>query len=186
MYEIINIVIPNPKIFLCIPASAAAVNHNGIKILLANSLNLFFNKGKPVFSKGRRSLPKNPPDCTILDSSVFDNFKLADSLFAKALWNLETCLSVNNKSCGTFVLSLESPIIFDERFKSYFRVTFIPDSNLLSFELDNFTFRLLYWVISYWYCIRAKKKIHSIFTAPWEKSKMISRFQISSFDLDFQ
>ena len=137
-------------------------------MLLANSL--FFNKGKPVFSNGPRSLPNNPRDCTILDSWVFDNFILADALFAKALWNLETCLSANNNSCGTLVLLLELPIIFDERFKSYFRATFIPDFNLLSSELDNFTFRLLYWVILYWYCIRAKK-IHNTLTVPWEKSK---------------
>ena len=39
LFEIINIVIPDPKMFLFIPASAvdaAAVNYNGIKKLLAN------------------------------------------------------------------------------------------------------------------------------------------------------
>ena len=41
-FDIISVVVfPDPKIFLCIPASAAdaaAVNPNGIKRLLANSL----------------------------------------------------------------------------------------------------------------------------------------------------
>ena len=45
---------------------AAAVNLYGIKILSANCT--FFIKSNPVFSDGPRSLPRNPPDCTILDS----------------------------------------------------------------------------------------------------------------------
>ena len=37
-FDIISVVVPEPKIFLCIPtsAAAAAVNPNGIKTLLAN------------------------------------------------------------------------------------------------------------------------------------------------------
>ena len=46
----------------------AAVNPNDIKILLANGLSTFFIKGKPVFNNGPRSIPKNPPNCTILDN----------------------------------------------------------------------------------------------------------------------
>ena len=38
------------------------------------------------------------PRYTILDSLVFDDFILADELFAKALQNFETCVSVNDKS----------------------------------------------------------------------------------------
>ena len=63
--DIINVVVllfeaedkgrcPDPKIFLCIRASAAdaaAVNPKGIS-------------SNPVFSNGPRSLPRNPPDCT--------------------------------------------------------------------------------------------------------------------------
>ena len=46
-FDIISIVVllPDHKIFLCIPASvsdAAAVDPNGIKTLLVNSLNTFF------------------------------------------------------------------------------------------------------------------------------------------------
>ena len=60
---------PDPKIFLCIPASAAdaaAVNPKGIKTLLANGLITFDMKGNPVFSNGPSNLPRNPPDCIIL------------------------------------------------------------------------------------------------------------------------
>ena len=57
--------------FLCIPpsaAGAAAVNPKGIKTLLANGLIKFDIKGNPVFSNGPSKLPKNPPDCIILDN----------------------------------------------------------------------------------------------------------------------
>ena len=62
---------PDFNIFYCIPASAtdaAAVNPNGIKTLLANNLSTFPIKGKPVFSNGLTSLPRNPPNCTVLES----------------------------------------------------------------------------------------------------------------------
>ena len=55
--------------FLCIPASAAdasAVNPNGIKTQLSNIT--FLINGNLVFNKGPRSLPRNPPDWTILDN----------------------------------------------------------------------------------------------------------------------
>ena len=45
---------------------------------LANGLSTFFNNGNPVFSNHPRSLPRNPPDCTVLVSWVFDDFTLAD------------------------------------------------------------------------------------------------------------
>ena len=70
-FEIIKVVVreaedegrPDPKIFLCIPASAAdaaAVNPKGIKTLLANGLITFFINGNPVFSNGPNNLPRNP------------------------------------------------------------------------------------------------------------------------------
>ena len=46
-----------------------------------------------------------------------DNFVLADELFAKVLENFENCLSDSSNLYGKLVLSLESPTIFDERFK---------------------------------------------------------------------
>ena len=67
---------------------------------------------------------------------------LADELFAKALGSLATYVLVNNKLCGKLVSSLESPIAFDERFKVTSVPFFIPDFNLLSCELDYFTFIL--------------------------------------------
>ena len=60
----------DPKIFLCISASAAddsAVYPKGIKKLLANGLITLFINGNPAFSNGPKSLPINPPDCIILD-----------------------------------------------------------------------------------------------------------------------
>ena len=80
-FDIISVVVPDPKIFLCIPASAAdaaAVIPNGIKTLLANGLIAFFINGNPVFSNGPRSLPRNSPDSIILDISVFDNLISVD------------------------------------------------------------------------------------------------------------
>ena len=52
-FDIISIVLllPDPKIFLCIPASAAdaaAVDLQGIKMLLANGLMTFFINDNPV------------------------------------------------------------------------------------------------------------------------------------------
>ena len=70
-FDIISAVVPEPKIFLYIPASAAdaaAVNPNGTKTLLAHSLTRFFIKCNPVFTNGRRSLPRNLSDCIILDN----------------------------------------------------------------------------------------------------------------------
>ena len=60
--EIINIVLPDPNIFLLIAASVSGdvVNPNGIKTLLTNGLSTFPTKGNPVFSNGSKILPKNP------------------------------------------------------------------------------------------------------------------------------
>ena len=98
-FDIINVVIlceaeeeewwwPDPNIFLCIPASAAnaaAVSPKGSKTLLPNGLITFFINGNPVFSNGPSDLPRNPPDCIVLDNWVFDNLISADEWFAKAL-----------------------------------------------------------------------------------------------------
>ena len=69
-FDIISVVVAKPRIFLCIPASAAAasVNFYGIETLLANGLITFFINVSPVFNNGPRSLPGNLPDCTILDN----------------------------------------------------------------------------------------------------------------------
>ena len=72
-------VIPDSKILICIPASAAdadAVNPNGSKTLLANGLIAFFIYGYPVFNNA----PRSPPDCIILDYSVFDSMISVDMI----------------------------------------------------------------------------------------------------------
>ena len=122
-------------------ADAAAVHHIGIKTLLANGLSTFSIKGNPVFSNGPKSLPKNPPDCPILCKRVFDNFILAGKLFVKALRRFETCALVNNNLCVNIFSSLET---FEKIFKVTSVPLFIPDINLLSCELDNFTLKVLY------------------------------------------
>ena len=40
---------------------------------------------KPVFCNEPRSLPRNLPDCIILEIWVFDNILLADEFFGKYL-----------------------------------------------------------------------------------------------------
>ena len=76
--------------------------------------------------------------------SLYDNFILAEELFAKALGSLKTCALVNNNFCGILFSSLESPTIFDEIFKVTSVPSFIADFNLLSCKLDNFMFKVLY------------------------------------------
>ena len=58
-------------------------------------------------------------------------------------------------------------------FQSYYSMIFIPDFSLLNWELDNFTFKVLYWVILYLYYIYAKQD-YNTFTVVWEKSKIVS------------
>ena len=60
-----------PRFFLCFSVSAAdsaAVNPTGIKTLLVNGLITFFINSNPVFSNGPSNLPRNHPDCIILDN----------------------------------------------------------------------------------------------------------------------
>ena len=54
-------------------------------MVLANGLSTFLTKGNPVFSDGPKNLAKNAPNSTILINWVFEDFKLADEPFAKAL-----------------------------------------------------------------------------------------------------
>ena len=74
--------------------------------------------------------PRNLPDCTVLSNWFFDNSILAAKLSGKALWRIATCLSVSNNLCGKLVSSLESTIIFDERFKVSSVPFFGPDFKL--------------------------------------------------------
>ena len=58
---------------------------------------------------------------------------------------LEACVLVNNNLCGKyFIIRITNHI---ERLKVISVSFFIADFNLLSCELDNFTFKMLYIVI---------------------------------------
>ena len=83
----------------------------------------------------------------------FDNFVLAEELFVKAFGSFGTCVLVNNNLCGRLFSSLESPTIFEEIFKVTSVPFYIPDFNLLIWELYNFMFQVyvyLYWVTLYY------------------------------------
>ena len=75
------------------------------------------------------------------DNWVFGNLISVYELLEKVLLILETCLSVNNNSCGT--LSLESPIMLGDNLNTTSISFFIADFNLFNWELDNLTFKLL-------------------------------------------
>ena len=60
----------------------------------------------------------------------------------KPLQTFETSVLVINNLRGFSLLEL--PTTFDEIFKVFSVPFFIPDFKLLSYELDNFTFKLLY------------------------------------------
>ena len=79
---------------------------------------------------------------------------------------------VNNNLCWKLVPSLESLITFDQIFQVTSASGFILDFNLLICGLDNFTFKVSYWVILYWYYIKVKE-IYNTPTVPCEKSKMV-------------
>ena len=127
---------------------ATAVNPKGITTLLANGLNTFFINGSPVFNNGSRSLPRNPPNCTILDNWVFDNLISVEEIFSKALQRFGTCLLVINNFWGKLISS--SPTILCVNLKTTSVSIFIADFNLSSCEFDSFTFKLFYCVILYW------------------------------------
>ena len=148
---------PDAEFFLWIAASvadASAVNPNGIKTLSANSLSTYSIKGDPGFSNGPKSLPRNPPDCPILSNWIFNNFISADEPFAKALWSFKNCVLVNSNYDENY--SLESAITYDEILKVTSVPFLIPHFHLLSCQLDNLTFKVLYWAILYWYYIKIK------------------------------
>ena len=119
LFEIIDVLIPDPNIFLKIGTSvtdAAAVNPTVIKTLLANGFSISFIKGNPIFTNGPESLPKNPPDCPTLYNYVFDSFVLTEELFAKALRSLETCVLANNHYNHQQHLMKVLKLLFSSRF----------------------------------------------------------------------
>ena len=62
--------------------------------------------------------------------------------FQETSRSFETCVLVNNNLCRKLFSSLESPTIFDSSYKVTSVPFFIPDFNLLSCELDSFTFKV--------------------------------------------
>ena len=92
---------------------------------------------------------KIPPDRIILDNWIFENFILADDPFVKVLLIFKTCVLVKDNLCGELVSLLEFSIKFDERVKVTSVPFFITDLNLLIYEINNFTFNVLYRVILY-------------------------------------
>ena len=91
------------KTFLDLLATLNPISIVETILLLFYSVFLFFSFSFffSFFSAKRlRIKSRNPPNCAILDSWVFDNFRLADELFAKALQTLEACLLVSYNFCG--------------------------------------------------------------------------------------
>ena len=156
LFEIINVVrfvkyegcTSDPNIFSQISetdADATTVNNHGVITLLGNDLSTFSIKDNPVSSNGSKSLPKNLPDCPMLCNWAFDNLILAEELFAKGFWSLETCVLVYNNLWRKLFSLLESPTKFDEIFKVTSAPLSTPNFNLLTSELDNLRFKVLYW-----------------------------------------
>ena len=69
---------------------------------------------------------------------------LADEKLEKPLGSLETCVLVNSILYGKLVSTLESTTTFDQIFTVTSVPFFIPEYNILSCELDNFIFKMLY------------------------------------------
>ena len=70
-----------------------------------------------LFEKFITESIKEPPDCSILDSWVFENFTLSDKSYAKALQIFEICVLVSTSLCEKLVSSLKSTNTFDASFK---------------------------------------------------------------------
>ena len=85
-----------PKLIEGFVADAAVYNPNGTKTLLADALSTFFINVDPGFSNGSINMPRNPPDCIILDIWIFYNLILVDELLAIALRSFETCYVENS------------------------------------------------------------------------------------------
>ena len=70
-FDIISVFIRGSNIFLCIRESAvdpAAINPNGSAAILANIRITFLINVNAFYSSGKRSLARNSPDCTSLNT----------------------------------------------------------------------------------------------------------------------
>ena len=74
---------------------------------------------------------------------------------------------------GKLLSSLESSTEFAGKFKVTSVPVFIPDFNVLSCELFNFTFKILSWIFLYYYYVKTKQNYNTI-TALCKKSTTVS------------
>ena len=104
IFHFFNAVVPDPKIFFWITASAAdipAKNLNGIKTFLGNGVSRLFIKGNPAFINGLRKL-RNAPSWLVI--FVVVPFKIL--LFSKDL-NTFIILFIS-----LFVRVIPKPVIY--------------------------------------------------------------------------
>ena len=91
-FQIIKVVVPDPRIFLFIAAfvaDAAVVIPSTTKASIT-----IFNNGSPDFNNGAKNI-ENPP-FRILVNCVYDNLISVDEWLAKTLQRFVPCLLVNN------------------------------------------------------------------------------------------
>ena len=80
----------------------------------------------------------------------------------------------------TFIIRITQNICWNSQ--SYFTTSFVPNFNLLSYKLDNFTFEESFYIdiileqnkIVEQAVAKSYDDIHNTFTVPCEKSKMVS------------
>ena len=96
-FKIMNVAMPYSNNFFWIAAYvayAAAVDLNGIKTLLANSLSTFSIKGKPALVMFVKVHLKIHVIVLLYAIEFYMHLTLADETFAKALRSLKTCVLV--------------------------------------------------------------------------------------------
>ena len=103
-FEIIDVVIPEPCIFFWIPAlvgDAAAVTHDGAKILFFKETAIFINGPYILLYNA----PKKLPGWIISDICILDSFISASMLLSNAFLNFIFRLVVYKNSWGNLVPS---------------------------------------------------------------------------------
>ena len=99
----------------------------------------------------------------------WQNCKPFFMLFVSALQRFATCSLNNNKLSGKLASSLELPILFDDSLKITSVLYFVVDFNSLSYELNSFTFKLLYWVVLYqFYSITKLNSLQNSYISFWK------------------
>ena len=136
--EIIDVVLPDPNMFLWIAASiadAAAVNPNRIKTILANRLTTF-----PI--KAIQFLVMVLKVC--LEILLIFLFYVIEFLISFISWRIickrfwKFCVLVNNTLCGKLFSSWDLTTAIDERFTSYFRNIFHSRFEFIKLRIRKF------------------------------------------------